>query len=285
MSFNISALDNGKIIPYKSPSNRLDGDFVIVNNDYDQIWEDGRTHISRNTRNGVSYGAVSGKGVPATARFIDDRFVRFNCDLQEWVFSICCEKLSSSYTESRRKSDFNSLFRDNAWITNFAGTVTRQDCINKTNMDQDVPQIQPMGCGGTLLKKIGDIVKFGQPALLVEAINPLVGDYIKYRPSTHRWLFFRPTLSIRYWVDFEPTNDGHPIRTPKKQEWYQEPFHHFGEQSEIPVFGFIPDSRSSTGYVNIIFRSRCRSLGEKESVPNPFIMRYGIVPKNPYEGF
>lgn len=259
------------------------GKYLIVNPDYEQVWEDGRTRISRNTKNGVAYGAVSGQAVPATARFSDDRFVSFTCDLQEWIHKLCSER-APHLTEARRKADFASCFRDNVWMSNFAGTKTRQDCINKTNIGLGFPQLQPMATGGDLLKYVSENSK----DYLIEAINPF--DYKQYHPTTHKWLFFEPKLSARYWTENqkklvgekEYNNDGHPDKTTPKQEWYQEPMHFYGENSIMAIWGFIPDVRSSTGWVNRIPKMRCRFLGENEPVPNPYKMRFGRSRRNPY---
>lgn len=263
------------------------GNFLIVNPDYNQVWEDGRTRLSRNTRNGVSYGAVSGLAVPATARFSDDRFVVFTCDLQEWIHGLCSER-APNISEDRRKKDFASCFRDNVWMSNFAGTWTRQDCINGNNIGLGFPQLQPMATGGDLLKYVSETSK----DYFIEAINPL-DDYKQYHPGTHKWLFFEPKLSARYWTENQKklvgteayNNDGHIDKTTPRQEWYQEPMHFYGENTIMAVWGFIPDTRSSTGWVNRVPKMRCRFLGDNESVPNPYIMRFGRSKKNPYEGF
>lgn len=262
------------------------GKFLVVKPDYEQVWEDGRTGMSRNTRNGVAYGAVSGQAVPATARFSDDRFVLFTCDLQEWIHELCSAR-APHLTEARRKADFASCFRDNVWMSNKAGTWTRQDCINKRNIGLGFPQLQPMATGGDLLKMVGETSK----DYFIEAINPLA-DYRQYHPDTHKWLFFEPKISARYWTinqkilvgTEEYNNDGHLDKTTLRQEWYQEPMHFYGENSIMAVWGFIHDARSSTEWVNRVPKMRCRFLGD-EGVPNPYKMRFGRSRRNPYEGF
>ena len=141
---------------------------------------------------------------------------------------------------------------------------------------------------GGLLKYVGETSK----DYLFEAINPL-SSFMPYNPSTHKWLFFVPTLSARYWTYNEKilvgteayNNDNHPDKTTPRQEWYQEPMHFYSENMVMLVWGFIQDNRSSTGWVNRIPKMRCRFLGDSESVPNPFIMRFGRKKENPYEGF
>lgn len=268
---------------------KRDGVFLLVKNDYDQVWPDhgNITRVSRNTRNNVAYGAPSGKAVPATARFVDDRFVQFTCNLQEWIHDLCKEKVTG-WTDEELGKTFTSCFRGNVWMSNKAGTDTHRDCINNKNLKEGWPQLQPMATGGSLLKFVAQGRVKNEDVYYIEAVNPLA-EYLTYRPETHPWLFFYPSLSARWWKDREDLttaqNQAHPDKTTLRQEWYQEPMHFYDENTVMAVFGFIPDPRSSTGWVNIVQANRCRFLGQTEPVPNPWIMRFGRTKSNPYEGF
>jgi hypothetical protein len=274
--------------PAPPPLSRPPGKYLLVRNDFDQVWEDhgGITGVSRNTRNGVAYGAPSGKAVPATARFKDDQFVLFTCDLQHWLHGLCSER-ATRMSEADLKKTFASCYRDNVWMTNKAGTWSREDCINKTLIGSGFPQLQPMATGGSVLKHVGEARIGGEDCYLIEAIHPKF--YALYHYRTHPWLFFYPSLSARWWKEFEDLsseqNKNHADKTAPRQEWYQEPLHFYDENTVMAVFGFIPNDRSSTGWVNAVQKARCRFLGETEPVPNPWIMRFGRVKPNPYEGF
>lgn len=266
---------------------KRDGVFSVVNLDYDQQWGadfDNAFHVSRNTRNRIPYGAISGKAVPATCRFKDDTFLYMTCEIQYWLHALSSER-SPQIPEARRKQDFRSLYRANAYITNNAGTDNRQDCVNGTGEGKGLPQFQPMVTGGTLLKIVDETSK----EYLIEAINPNVSR--DYRPETHLWLFYPPTISARYWINEEKknlldyNNDNHPDKITPKQEWYNEPFHYYAENTILPVVGFIPNGNSSTGFVNRVDKFRVRLLGLSEPVPNPFVMRFGRAKQNPYKGF
>ena len=79
---------------------RPSGTYGIVNPDYEQVWNvpdyEGKIKtlkkLDRNSRNeilagkkqGSGYDAPSGQSVPATARFLNDTFVEFTKELQEW---------------------------------------------------------------------------------------------------------------------------------------------------------------------------------------------------------
>jgi len=268
--------ESGKVTTLRPASQS--GDFCVVNPDYDQLWSaidfpKRNYHVSRPTRNGTAYsdGVPSSKGLPATARFVDDTPVKFFRDLQLWVHGLCSE--NSQQSEELNKKDFQSMWRDNAWMSNFAGTWTRADYINNNGMPPEI-QIQPMVCGGSLLKIVGEEKVKQTPCWIVEAINPNV-SYRQYHPGTHKHLFFFPALSIREWIKDSKGN------ITRKDEFYSEPFDDYGENSVVPVFGFRYDARSSTGYTNVIEKYRVRVL-DNSPAPNPWIMRYGRTKANPY---
>ena len=255
------------------------GNFGVVNPDYDQLWDEGdfpkrNYRVSRPTRNGTPYSdnVPGSRGLPAVARFVDDTPVKFFKELQFWVHGLCSENSQQSETEN--KKDFQSMWRDNAWMSNFAGTWTRADYINNNGMPPEI-QIQPMVCGGSLLKIVGETSIRRTPCWIVEAINPNV-SYREYHPDTHKHLFFPPVLSVRDWVKDAKGNFV------AKREFYAEPFDDYGENSVVPVFGFRYDLRSATKYTNVIEKYRVRVLKAGEPVPNPFIMRYGRTKRNPY---
>lgn len=269
----IATFPGGVVAEYQPTQN-----LCVVNPDYDQLWSavdfpKRNYRVSRPTRNGTAYNdnVPSSRGLPATARFVDDTPVKFFKDLQFWVHGLCSE--NSQQSEALNKKDFQSMWRDNAWMSNFAGTWTRADYINDNGMPPEI-QLQPMVCGGSLLKIVGETTVKQTPCWIVEAINPNV-SYRQYHPDTHQHLFFRPVLSVRDWVR---DTKGNFIR---KDEFYAEPFDDYGENSVVPVFGFRYDVRSSTKYTNVIEKYRVRVL-HGEPIPNPFVMRYGRVKKNPY---
>ena len=270
---------------------RPSGTYGVVNPDYEQIWNipdfenkivtlkrldrNSRNEIIAGKKQGSGYNAPSGQSVPATARFLDDKFVEFFQELQEWFHY---EINGGKTSPEQAKKDFANMFRDNAMLTNFAGSWSRADFINKNGKPPYI-QIQPMVSGGDLLKIVKETTHKKQPAFLVEAINPKV-EFKIYAPESHRWLFFRPKNSARVKVlDSRGYIIGYNM-------WYQEPSNSwYGESAEVPIFGFIENKDSSTGWCNIIEKSRVRILNSGEKVPNPYIMRDGRNLKNPYENF
>lgn len=279
-----------QVIDSTSTQKRPTGTYGIVNPDYQQVWylsgTDGMMtlkKLDRNSRNeilmgkkqGANYNQPSGQAVPATARFLDDTFVNFTKELQEWFHY----ELNGGKTgEAQAKIDFKNCFRDNAWITNKAGSWTRADYINNNGFPPYI-QIQPMATGGTVLKIVEETIYRREPALLIEAINPL-DNYSEFNPNDYRWLFFRPTNSARVKI---VDKKGYTIRY---DCWYEEILNSwYGEKMEMPVFGFIKNSKSSTGWCNLIEKSRVRILSNDEAIPNPYIMRDGRQIPNFYDGF
>ena len=272
LSHSIQIFSDGSI------SSKKGGVYHIVKLDYEQEWSNlefkNYKNSSRPTRNNVPYSDTlpSSMGLPATARFMDDTPVKFFKELQFYVHGLCSE--NSQQSETLNKKDFQSMWRDNAWMSNFAGTRTRADYINGNGLPPEI-QLQPMACGGSLLKVVGEATIRQVPCWLVEAINPNI-NFKSYHPNSHPHLFFRPTISVRKWIKDVKGN------VVEKQEWYSQPFHDYGENSVVPVFGFRYDIRSSTKYVNVIQKFRTKEISGQ--VPSPFIMRFGRKKVNPYEG-
>lgn len=271
----------------------VQSNFCVVNPDYDQKWNEDEVpdprysyHVSRVTRNRTAYHAVSksgddiGKGAPATARFVyhnsfdNPEYVEFTEPFQKFIHAINSER--SGQSEELNKKSFASLFRDNVMMSDFAGTWSRADYINNNGMPPYI-MLKPMVCGGSLLKIVGEMNIGNAPHWLVEGMTN--ENFEGYHPSTHPHLFFCPVISIRKWY-FD--TKGSVIL---KEEHYAEPFPQYNSNAILPVLGVKRDERSSTGWVNAIQKHRTRVLQKGESVPNPFIIRYGRIKPNPYEGF
>ena len=93
----------------------------VVKLDYDQAWpadtvEDPRLryHVSRPTRNGAPFNIEDGKirGLPAVARFLDDRTVVMDEAKSRWLFGIECEVSGMSQDDPIARGDWNDIFRD-----------------------------------------------------------------------------------------------------------------------------------------------------------------------------
>jgi len=260
------------------PAATRKGLYCIVNPDFQQVWDKNEyknyKNVSRNTRNGIAYAehVESYYGAPATARFLDDTPLVFKKEFQEWVHFT--NHARSQQSEAASKSDFRFMFRDNAWMSNFAGTKTRADYINGNGLPPEIMK-QPMATGGALLKIVGETVHRGAAAWLVEAINPNVSIAFTFAEFPH--LYFPPTISCRLW-----TRDakGNFI---SKEEFYSEPYPAYGENTIMPILGFRKDPRSITGYVNLIAKTRVYILPNDRPIPHPYVMRFGRTKPNPYD--
>jgi hypothetical protein len=101
-----------------------------------------------------------------------------------------------SLTPKEGANAFASLFRDNAYATNFAGTTTRADYVNLSNLDAGLPMLIPMVCGGSVLRQIGERNYGGESCWIVETISN-GSNYRNFTPQSHPWLFYTPSSSAR----------------------------------------------------------------------------------------
>ena len=223
--------------------------FGIIKLDYDTTWPDfgNVTHVSRPKRNEPTISVA--RGLPATGRFTGGMRIPFTHDLQLWIHGLCDGGVNTY------QSDFSSLWRSAAFMTNDAGIEGRADYINMTNLDGELPMIEPMGCGGTVLKITSETATHYE----FDAVNAY-GDFRQYTPASHPWLFFPPTNSRHDFID---------------GIWYEDisnPFGQYDGKARIPVFANGDSDK------NKIEKYRVRILAVDEITPNPFLLR----PVNPY---
>lgn len=235
--------------------------YGVVYLDYDQVWptfvideESRRRNVSRPTRNNA---ARYTKGLPATAKFLDDRVVVMTPDIQLWMHELCREQVPSMPADLARNS-WKSLMADDRYITNFAGSTTRADYINGTNLDREPMALLPMSTGGAIKKIIGETRIAGQDCWIFEAIDSL-GNYRQYHPLTHPWLFYRPTNSVR--VELVNSNG---VWTGGYRENKSDPLPQYDDKSIIPIFNVGKSE-------NYLPKWRIRILNAGEQWPSPFV--------------
>lgn len=235
--------------------------YGVVKLDYDQQWPSSvvekpnlRFRVSRPTRNSA---ARKTKGLPATARFKDDRTVVLTKDLQEWIHKLCWDK-APGMSEKEAKNAWRSLMADDRYTTNYAGSQTRADYVNGTRLSERPIELQPMTTGGAILKILREQRYFGEDCYVFEAINSL-GDYRQYNPTDHPHLFYRPSNSVRVEI-----NDSRGRWTGTWRENKSDPFPQYLGQAIIPIFG-VGQSE------NYLPKWRVRILQQGEAWPSPFV--------------
>lgn len=241
----------------------------IVNLDYDQVWDEDFNfahHVSRPKRNDP--GITVEKGLPQVARFTLDTRVKFTEDLQYWIHGLCSERIPSK-PEAFINAAFASLWRAAGFMTNDKGIEGRRDYINRTNLNSEYAMIQPMGCGGALLKIVDETPR----DWIFEAINPFE-DYWQFHPNNpeHRHLFFEPNNSRR-----QKIKDIFGL-TVGWDESISIPFGQYDNKAVVPILGDGNTSR------NRIQKWRVRILHPGEPVPSPYLNGSGYVYPNPYAG-
>jgi len=236
--------------------------YLIVNLDYDQLWEGGVTRVSRPSRN-PNVG-ISVRGLPATARFLvpagEKDTIRLHRDLQLWMHKLSSDRIPST-PESEKKSSWRSLMSGKGqqarFFTDFAGSETHADYVNGTNLDKEDMKGKPLVTGGAFLEKIGDDRIGGSDCHVVEAIDP-TSDFRKFTPATHPHLFFYPSISARV-VMRDSKNNVIGIL-----EYISEPFPQYKNKTVMPVFGGEGKSYA------FIPKNRTRLFTGKE-IPSPFV--------------
>lgn len=240
--------------PIVTPSN-----LVQVYFDYDQRWtadNGNQYHVSRPTRNKAPTRTES---LPATANFrATQSNVPMTEDIQLWIHSLNMAR-NPSLTQADGKAAFRSLFRDDAYATNFAGVTTRADYINLTNLDAGLPMLIPMVCGGSVLRQVGTRNYGGEDCWIIETISS-TSDYKQYNPQNHPWLFYTPSSSARRKV--YKTVLGLPVWFGVWNETFSNPF----SQYENPIVPIITVNTDRA----LIPKWRCHPLAVGEA-PKDYI--------------
>jgi len=237
-----------------------EGLFGVIKLDYDQRWyNDDGTYVeslSRPTRNGA---AMSVRGLPATARFPyvgGAETVILYEPLERWMYSLCGGNdlvswrslLSGGSPESGKSARF---------FSDFAGTETNRSFILGTNPDAEPIKVKPMGCGGTMIKIIGEMNIGHEEGWVFEAVNPFE-DFTKINMVEKFWLSFHPTNSVRIAIT---DVRGYFVNW---LEYISEPFHQFDGRALLPIL-------AQNGRENYIQKSRVRLLSPTELIPSPYL--------------
>ena len=227
---------------------------VQVYFDYDQQWpadNGGKFHVSRPTRNGASARFES---LPATANFrATSANVPMTQDIQLWIHELNMQR-NPSLTSKEGSNAFASLFRDDAYATNFAGTTTRADYVNLSNLDAGLPMLIPMVCGGSVLRQIGERNYGGESCWVVETISN-GSNYRNFTPQSHPWLFYTPSSSARRKV--YKTVLGLPVWFGVWNETFSNPF----SQYKNPIVPIITVNTDRA----LIPKWRCHALAVGET--------------------
>ncbi len=235
--------------------------YGVVNLDYDQLWPESvidvpsrRYHVSRPTRNN---SPVYTGGLPATAKFLDENVVVMTKEIQLWMHKLCWNQVPSM-DEDVAKQQWHNLMEDDTYITNHAGSTTRADYVNGTNLNKQAMNLLPMATGGAILKIIGDGKIGGEECWDFEAVDAL-GDFEQYHPLTHPWLFYRPTNSVRVKI-YKPNG----VWSGTYRENKSDPLPQYDSKSIVPIFNVGKSE-------NYLPKWRIRILNPGEPWPSPFV--------------
>lgn len=199
-----------------------------------------RTGMSRLTENGSSNTFV--RGAPDTVRLPVEtgrsNTIILHEGLQRWMHKLCWERTPSMPEEDAKKS-WRSLMSGTGEtgataraFTNYGGSNTNRDYINDANPDADPIRMDFVLCGGAFVRILRDDRRRKiktEDCWVIEAIDPY-GDFTRFHPKTHPWLFFFPTISVRI-----PYRDRNGTPTGKFIEYVSEPFPQYNDLSVMPI--------------------------------------------------
>lgn len=204
-------------------------------------------YVSRPTMNGNRSPFV--KSLPDTCPFPGSSKALLGKEQQEFWFELLVRCAPSSVTLVALKKAWASLTADDRAFTNGAGSYTRADYINKTNLDAGPMRFITMATGGAILDIVGGPFQSGGvQCWQVKTINvaKLIGD-----PFTVFWA----TVSAR---------DGYNIATRKwSNEKIEQRFPQLnGNNVPVPVF--------SSADAGLIPCDRVRVLNAGDVIPSPY---------------
>lgn len=239
--------------------------------------------VSRLTQTGSTN--MRTKGAPDTVKLpipvgkTDWNYMTEN--FQRWLFKLNWSR-TPSMPEADAKASWRSLFSGQGVaaraFTDYAGSDTNADYINEAHLDAEPMKLKMIICP-SFVKIIGEdnrnVIKT-EDCWIIEAIDPL-SDLERYSLSSHRHLFFFPSISIRI-----PYRDKNGSFTGKFIEYVSEPFPHFNNLVVMPIVGragqpfqYVPKSRIALGDYP---KSPFRNTTERDLYHNYTTYKY----PNPY---
>jgi hypothetical protein len=117
------------------------------------------------------------------------------------------------FSEEFWKKQWAAYTADNAFITDYKGSLTHADYINRTNLDQPPMEIKCLVCGGNVLKG-----RVSGQYLYPEYINAFEKPPVGITYQSHPWLIHHAT-NIKYpyvnpFTSFGGRNTGIPVYYP-----------------------------------------------------------------------
>ena len=97
-------------------------------------------------------------GLPCQYSLYQNEWIPLTMRLQDWLFTVLC--LSSGMSYAAGKADWKQFTSDGRCFTNGAGSDTRADYVNGTNILAGPMEWETLVCAGNYVEVIGDPVYF-----------------------------------------------------------------------------------------------------------------------------
>lgn len=149
--------------------------------------------VSRPERNNAPPNIM---GLPEVHKLVDAGRIKLTKSLQYFWFGLLKKSASDIMSDIELKIAWRSLTHGGRAFTNGAGSNTHADYISNKNLNKTPMLMEPIICGGALVKIIGEGRKYGEDCWKIETINSNSVD-LNITYETHPYFIYCATNSTR----------------------------------------------------------------------------------------
>jgi len=178
---------------------------------------------------------------------------RDGTDMTEEIQFLWFNQNGLNMTLDERKQSWASLTSGHRAFTNNAGTDTRADFIRRVNLEEDLPVLFELSCGGNVfeLDSLEVFSLMEENYYRVKTLDPLkVSQYSEWNRNTHPQFFHLATNSTPFGFD------GEVSETPP---WRVDAFPQFNGRVVVPIF--------SANGINYVRTNRVKIMSPTDIFP------------------
>ena len=139
---------------------------------------------------------------PEVNRLGNYHYWKFNAAWQRYCFGLLAWSKHAEGTPEYFIQAFNSLYAGNRAFTNFKGVDEYANFITEERLDEELPEVATLVCGGSVLTGYEDGDNLVVETMNSEAFPPDIYD--DANPQTKPWLFTCATIVTTTLVDGKP---------------------------------------------------------------------------------